>query len=195
MNGIILPGEKTQAACENCQAFCSATYGYGTIKLQSGVLVDKVMRAVCDQCSAVVEIAHQSAHRIGEAKKRSHVKKNFRLSQPLKDYAELKTLEILGETRGAVEFLIRASLRAARRSQENRDQLVRLLQDLKDPILDIPNDVPESILLPTELDQEVDGFRHRLKGFNQSSLFRSLLVLSEAPLIGQELSALAHGRC
>jgi hypothetical protein len=36
MNGIILPGEKTQAACENCQAFCSATYGYGTIKLQSG---------------------------------------------------------------------------------------------------------------------------------------------------------------
>ena len=191
MNGIILPGKRIEAACETCQCFRPATYSYGTITLRSGLAVDKVMRATCDHCGAVLEIAHQSAHKIAEKRNR-YVKRNLRIPQPLKDYAELKLLEYTGESRGAVEILIRAGLQAMGRSSENRNAILTSLKSLKDPILDLPSDTPETILLTHELDTEAQNLSRSLKSSTRSSNLRKLIVLSqEEPAIQSELRVLS----
>ncbi len=194
MNGIILPGEKIEAECDHCGTFVFATYNYGKLTLQSGLTVDKVMRAVCDVCGEVLEVAHQSAHRIQEAKRKSHVKKNFRLPQPLKDYAEVKALEFNGEARGAVEFLVRAGLRASQRSPQSHKTLLARLAGLQDPILTLPGDSPETIHLPHDLCGEVATLQRELRGVSQSDVFRRLLVASEQePTIQREMKSAARG--
>lgn len=193
MNGIILPGEKTEAECECCGQFVAATYDYGKLALQSGLVVDKVMRAVCDVCGEVLEVAHQSVHRISEAKRKSYVKKNFRLPQPLKDYAEVKALELTGESRGAVEFLVRAGLRASQRSSRSHKALLARLSNLQDPILSLPGDSPETILLPQDLSREIANLQKELHGVSQSDIFRRLLVASEQePIIQKEMKSAAR---
>jgi len=193
MNGIILPGEMIEAECDNCGSFVTATYNYGKLALRSGLTVDKVMRAVCDVCGEVLEVAHQSAHRIQEAKRKSYVKKNFRLPQPLKDYAEVKALEINGEARGAVEFLVRAGLRASLRSPQTHKTLLDRLSNLHDPILSLPGDSPETIHLPHDLSGEVANLQRELHGISQSDVFRRLLVASEQePTIQKEMKSAAR---
>jgi len=193
MNGIILPGEKIEAECDCCGEFVTATYDYGKLVLQSGVTVDKVMRAVCDVCGEVLEVAHQSVHRISEAKRKSYVKKNFRLPQPLKDYAEVKALELTGEARGAVEFLVRAGLRASQRSVRSHKALLARLSSLQDPILSLPGDSPETILLPQDLSREMASLQKELHGVSQSDIFRRLLVASEQePIIQKEMKSAAR---
>ena len=193
MNGIILPGEKVEAECERCARFVTATYNYGDLALQSGLTVNKVMRAVCDVCGDVLEVAHQSAHRIREAKRKSHVKKNFRLPQPLKDYAEVKALEFTGEARGAVEFLVRAGLRASLRSPSSHKRLLARLAELQDPVLSLPGDSPETILLPQDLSGEMAILQRELNGISQSDIFRRLLVASEQePIIQKEMKSAAR---
>lgn len=194
MNGIILPGKKLETACESCQGFCPATYNYGTITLRSGITVDKVMRATCDVCGSVLQIAHQSAHKIAEKKNR-YIKRNLRLSQSLKDFAELKLLEYTGESRGAVEILIRAALQAVVRSAQNRETILIRLRSLEDPILELPSDTPETILLTPELDAEAQNLSRSLKSSTRSATFRKLIVLSDAePTIQSELKVLSWVR-
>lgn len=188
MKGIILPGEVTEAECSRCDGFVPATYNYGDLELSSGVRVSKVMRATCDRCGEVLEVAQQSAHRIREARQKSTVKLNFRLPQPLRDYAESTAVAIGSDSRGSVEFLIRAALLAAGRSAANHEILVECLRSLKDPVLELDADAPDSVVLTADLHGEIQQLVSELRGVSRSEVLRRLLVASaELQIVQREL--------
>lgn len=194
MKSVILPGENIEAYCERCERFQPATYDYGSIELGE-VSVPNVMRAACDRCGEVVEIAQQSAHRLRQArpgpKSAEFIKKNIRVSRPLKDYADNLVVLAGLNSRAALEIVVRAMLRVMRK-RDQQQQIIKTLRTLNDPILKLKQEIPATLMISPRAAQELESLRQAL-GTTESEVIRRLLVASESePHLDQEIRALAE---
>jgi hypothetical protein len=54
-------GDKSQACCDTCKSVVATTFDIHNVQIaSSGVVVEEIMAAACDQCGAVVAIPPQS---------------------------------------------------------------------------------------------------------------------------------------
>ena len=66
MKAFVTEGTVELIPCETCQQLVPATYSLGPVE-HEGLIVEGVMRAVCNQCGDIVATTPQSAHRFREA--------------------------------------------------------------------------------------------------------------------------------
>lgn len=178
MKSIVAEGTVEKVACEKCQCFAPATYSYGPVEMD-GLVVEDVMRAVCNWCSTVVATTPQSAHRFRTAfEERRQKRTTVRLPQELLDFVSLK-LSLVGADITHVELYFRALLLACRGQEK---QIGGDLSRLHDLILERPNRVSVNLNLGShllavlELLQQASGLR------GTSEVLRRLLVLSDGSL-------------
>ena len=86
MKSIVTEGTVELTPCEQCQKLVPATYSYGPVE-HEGLIVEDVMRAVCNQCGDIVATTPQSAHRFREAIQNRNAKRTtVRIPQELQDF-------------------------------------------------------------------------------------------------------------
>lgn len=190
MKSIVAEGTIERVACEKCQRFVPATYSYGPVELD-GLVVEDVMRAVCNECGAVVATTPQSAHRFKTAfEERRQKRTTVRLPQELLDFVSLQ-LSLVGADITHVELYFRALLLACR-GQER--QIGGELSQLSDLVLERPNRVTVNLnlgshlLTALELLQQASGIQ------GTAEILRRLLVMADGSLeakVQPELERLA----
>lgn len=66
---LYLPGDKSRAICESCQAMVTTTFGYHDVPFSDGNGSAKnILAAACDQCGSVVSVPGQSVPAIAKAR-------------------------------------------------------------------------------------------------------------------------------
>jgi len=65
MKAFVTEGTVELIPCETCQQLVPATYSLGPVE-HEGLIVEGVMRAVCNQCGDIIATTPQSAHRFRE---------------------------------------------------------------------------------------------------------------------------------
>jgi hypothetical protein len=65
MKAFVTEGTVELIPCETCRQLVPATYSLGPVE-HEGLIVEDVMRAVCNQCGDIIATTPQSAHRFRE---------------------------------------------------------------------------------------------------------------------------------
>lgn len=192
MKSIVLPGQVTKAICETCKKRVTATFSYGEFRFDDGLVVEDVMRAVCDECGEPVAIAGQSSHRLRTTlDDQKHKRTTLRLPQELEDFIALE-LSRVGAHPGHEELYFRALLLACHRQEK---KIGALLKRAKDPVLSRPHTASVTLRLSPKLLQVLESLRTHSGIQNLSELLRRLLVLADteglSPSVQAETARLA----
>lgn len=191
MKSIVLEGHHIQGPCQKCRAFVDATFSYGPVELEPGLIVEDVMRATCDKCGQVVATTPQSAHRFKAAlDDKKQRRTTLRLPQELQDFICLN-LSSVGADVTHAELYFRALLLACRQREE---EVGKLLRKVSDPVLDRPYRATVNLTLGHHLADVLDRLQQVSGIANISEIFRKLLVLADGKLaeaVEQECTRLA----
>lgn len=191
MKSIITEGTVEKASCEHCQRFVEATYSYGAVEVD-GLVVEDVMRGVCNLCGAVVSLAPQSAHRFKKAlEDRRQKRTTLRMPQELHDFISL-SLSSVGADSTHTELYFRALLLACR-GQE--DKVGKAVATLCSSVLNRPNSVTVNLTLGSHLLEVLERLQAASGISGVGELIRRLVVLADGSLekaVSRECERLAH---
>ena len=67
MKAMFKKNDKGSAVCECTNAIIQTTYLYRDVVLSNGVVVEKILVGVCDECSSTVSLTPQSSIKIKDA--------------------------------------------------------------------------------------------------------------------------------
>lgn len=181
MKTIVLEGTVERVACEHCGRFVSATYAYGPVELEPGLVVEDVMRATCDQCNRVIATAPQSAHRFKAAlEQKKHRRTSLRIPHELQDFVG-QNLSAVGADSTHVELYFRALLLAC---YGHEHEIGLKLRHLEDPVLNRPCRDTVNLNLNGNLIEVLESLARASEITNTSELLRRLLVLADGELAG-----------
>lgn len=179
MKTILVNGTVEKAPCDCCGSFVEATYNYGPVQLDAGLVVEDVMRATCNQCGAVVATAPQSAHRFKAAlEDRTQRRTTVRIPQELHDFISL-TLSAAGADVTHAELYFRALLLACRQRESD---IGAKLATVHDAVLQQPYRVTVNLTLGHHLAEVLERLRQASGLTNVSELLRRLVVLADGEL-------------
>ena len=187
---IRVPGEKTKVPCERCQALQPGTWNYAPYELDEGRVIEQVMTASCDICSAPVSIATQSAWKLQEAKQpKSPPRTSVLVSLPLFDFAANTASRLGGEPKRGPELLTRAIFRKLSREPKTIPTFAKKLETIQSPLLENPAK-RMNITLSPRLSDLLDRLKKETT-LNQSEIIRRALVATESdPAVLEELKSL-----
>lgn len=179
MKTIVLEGTVERAPCEQCGCFVDATYSYGPVELEPGLVVNDVMRGTCNRCGRVIATAPQSAHRFKAAlEKKQHRRTTIRIPHELQDFIS-QNLSTAGADSGHAELYFRALLLACRGREI---EIGRKLMEVEDAVLRRPRPETVNLNLTPNLAGVLSLLEQASQLKNTSELLRRLLVLADGEL-------------
>lgn len=186
MKRVFHPGKRVKAPCERCGAVVEATYGYGSVPYQ-GKVVEGVMRATCDRCGEVVATAQQSAplFRAAVEKKPRKRQSSVRIPRVLADSARLELSRNGASDVERFELLVKAFALSVRASEKRWDTMVDRLRSVKDPALELPNDVQFPLYMNQRLAIVLKDLQEAAELPSLSELVRRILVLMESDTLAE----------
>ena len=191
MKSIVTEGTVERTPCEQCQKLVPATYSYGPVE-HEGLIVEDVMRAVCNQCGDIVATTPQSAHRFREAIQNRNAKRTtVRIPQELQDFICLN-LSAAGADTSHTELYLKALLLAC---HSREAELGPVIAAANSPVLQRPNKVTVNLTLGPQLLNTLTRLATESQIPNTSEILRRLLVLADGPLesnVNQEFQRLAY---
>lgn len=184
MKTIFHAGQTIRACCPQCDAIRTATYTYGDFPFDNGVTAKNILRAVCNECHAVVAVAHQSAPLLKQALATARKATTVRLPRELLDFVSVQ-LDQAGAPAKQYDLFIRALLLTIRGKEA---KLGPQLRKVSDPILEQAHSAVLHLTLNQALQEALDKLREYAQLSNVSDVLRRLIVLVEGSSMGKTVS-------
>ena len=186
MKKVFEPGKRVKAPCDSCGTVVEATYGYGPVPYR-GTVVEGVMRATCDTCGQVVATAQQSAplFRAAVEKKARKRQSSVRIPRVLADFARMELARHEAPDIERFDLLVKAFAISVRASEKRWTAMVERLRILRDPALELPNDVQVPLYLNERLQKVLKELQEAAGLASLSELVRRILVLMESDTLAE----------